>query len=166
MSSVSRNTRSQANPPPPNQKTPNTIAKVSGTDTATPRQEAADKAVAERETAIEKLVDLEAQIAANRAANLRSLARPPPNDGQTGQIDSATDPGGFGRGCGQVRGGLRGAGRGSGGTRGRGVGGRGCGTNNGPGQVAARNRGQPAGVSEQCEYGALHVLLEPETHRS
>ena len=85
MSSVSRNTRSQTNPTPApaSAKIPSTPTKAPGTDTATLTQEALRKAAAEREVAINELAEFEVQLAAKRVANLKSLARPLPNDSPT-----------------------------------------------------------------------------------
>lgn len=89
MSSVTRNTRSkrnpsQAQPAPVSEKIKITIKRAPKTPatTTTVRQEATQNS--EREAAITKLVNTETRIAAKRAANLRSLARPLPGDSQAG----------------------------------------------------------------------------------
>lgn len=163
MSSVSRNTRSQTNPTVSNQKIQNTTTKVSGTDATTIRQEAVEKAAAEREAAIEKLADTEVQIAAKRAANLRSLTRPLPDDRAAGQASDVGDT------SGRSRSRVRGGGSGSGGNRGRGrvdhgLCGQGSSDMDSLGLVRRESGDNPAGSSEQGELSIMYLLCKRRTH--
>jgi hypothetical protein len=162
MSSVSHNTRSQANP---NQPPPAVSQKTKITPTKVPRQGIVEKGTSGREAAINELVDTEARIAANRAANLRSLARPLLNDDQADEIgEQASNIGDLGD---HARGSSRGGG-GDGGNHGqRGGGGRGRGSRGsglGPVQVAMTNDGQSGSVTGPGESDMLCVLYVPEAN--
>jgi hypothetical protein len=167
MSSVSRNTRSQVNP---NQAPPVVSQKIKITPTKVPRQETAEKNASEREAAINELVNTEIQIATNRAANLRSLARPLLKDNQandvSGQASNVENLGDRGRGRSQARGGSRGGGE-SGGNRSRGGGGgrsRVHGGGPGPGQAVTTNDAQSASVAGPGEFDVLHPMYVLETN--
>ncbi|KAF9791140.1 hypothetical protein BJ322DRAFT_1216584 [Thelephora terrestris] len=147
MSSVSRNTRSRTNPTASSQNTQNSTAKTSGTDTT--RQEAVEKATAEREAVIEELVDTEAQIAAKRAANLRSLARPLPNDSQARLVGNTGDESGHSRDRGPADSVLRGSGSRGNHRRGRGTLGLGQGISHGPKKATGRDGDESGDGSEQ-----------------
>jgi hypothetical protein len=184
MSSASHNTRSQTNPNP---APPVVSEKIKITPTKVPRQETAKKDASEREAVIDKLADTEAQIAAGRAANRISLARPLLDDSQSndvgGQVSNPDDRGrgrgrgrGHGHGRSQARSGTRGGGGGGGGRNGEsGVGsrgrGRGRGSSHGPGRTAMGNNGQSAGVSNPgkstCVLCGLktHLLGTEKTHQ-
>jgi hypothetical protein len=159
MSSISRNTRSQTNPTLSNQKIQNATAKVSGTDATTIRKETNEKFAAEREAAIEKLADTEAQIATKRVTNLRSLTRPLASDHDAGQASDTGDVSDCDRSHSQACGGPHGGGSSNGGNHGQGR------TSHGLGGQSSRVIGEnPAGGSERGESGVMDAPCSEGTH--
>lgn len=119
MSSPTHNTRSRTNP----SQAPPTVSgkiripplKVSGTGTASVEETTGSKEAIEREAAIAQLVDIETRITADRAANLKTFARPSLDHGQ---VDSAgRDSDDYGHAHNQAHGGVSEHGRGGEGNR-------------------------------------------------